>query len=222
MRAVVVLAGDLSLSPAIEQALHSADLLIAADGGADRLREFKRVPDVLVGDLDSITGDTRASLQAENVELLQFPAEKDATDAELAIFEAVRRGATAITILGGRGGRRADHEMANLLLLAHPSLRNVDVRFLTATTEARALGPGKHNLDLQPGSIVSLVPLSPSVRGVSVTGVRWPLTGRDLTPGSTYTISNEVTDPSVGVEISEGMVLLFRDLADDKDGPEDG
>ena len=217
MYAVVVLAGEFSLTPAIERALQTAELVIAADGGADRLRGLQRVPDIVVGDLDSISAEEQASLQEQNVEFLQFPTDKDATDAELAIVEAAERGATAITILGGRGGPRADHELANLLLLAHPRLRGIDVRFLTATTEVRALGPGKHELGARPGSTLSLVPITAVVGGVTVTGVRWPLKEQDLRLGSTYTVSNEVTDSDIKVEIAKGTVLLFRDLAGDED-----
>ncbi len=217
MNAVVVLAGDFSLSPAIEHVLRAADLVIAADGGADRLRGFPRLPDILIGDLDSINDERLASLQAQKVEIIKFPEDKDATDAELAVFEAAERGATAITILGGRGGPRADHEFANLLLLAHPRLERVDVRFLTATTEVRALGPGKHELAIRPGGTISMVPVTATARGVSISGVRWPLKQQDLTLGSTYTVSNEVTDPEIRVEITEGAVLLFRDLVADEE-----
>ena len=216
MNAVVMLAGDFSLTPAIERVLRAADLVIAADGGADRLRGFPRLPDILIGDLDSINDERRASLQAQKVEIIEFPEDKDATDAELAVFEAAERGATAITILGGRGGPRADHEMANLLLLAHPRLEEVDVRFLTATTEVRALGPGKHELDVRPGGTISMVPVTETAREVSITGVRWPLKQQDLTLGSTYTVSNEATEPEIKVEIAGGTVLLFRDLVDDE------
>ncbi len=212
MHAVVVLAGDFSLTPSIERVLRTADLVIAADGGADHLHGLSRLPDVLIGDLDSVTDEIAASLQAQKVEIVQFPADKDATDAELAVLEAAERGASTITILGGRGGPRADHEMANLLLLAHPRLGAVDVRFLTATTEVQALGPGKHEVGLRPGGTISLVSLTSTVRGFNIAGVRWPLKNQALTLGSTYTLSNEVTDPEVRVEIAEGMVLLFRDL----------
>lgn len=220
--AVVVLAGDFILTPAIERALRTADLIIAADGGADRLSGVQLLPDVLVGDLDSISGERLASLQAQKVEVLQFSADKDATDAELAVFEAAERGATTITILGGRGGPRADHELANLLLLIHPRLKRLDVRYLTATTEVRALWPGSHDLHIRPGSTVSLIPMTEIVRGVTISGVRWPLSGNDLALGSTYTVSNEVIDPEIGIEIASGAALLFRDLSGDVDAETTG
>ncbi len=217
MNAVVMLAGDFILSPAIERVLRAADLVIAADAGADRLLGFPRLPDILIGDLDSINDERLVSLQAQKMEIIEFPKDKDATDAELAVFEAAERGATAITILGGRGGPRADHEFANLLLLAHPRLERVDVRFLTATTEVRALGPGKHELDVRPGGTISMVPVTETAHGVSISGVSWPLKRKDLTLGSTYTVSNEATEPEIKVEIARGTVLLFLDLVDDED-----
>ena len=216
MNAVVVLAGEFRSTPAIERALRSADLVVAADGGADHLAEWPGAPDLLVGDMDSITPNRRAELQDRGVELLRFPEAKDATDGELALLAGVDRGATAITILAGWGGPRADHGLANLLLLAHRRLAGVNVRFLTDTTEVRALRPGKHEVGVKPGETISLVPVTATVRGITITGVRWPLEDVDLELGSTYTVSNVATGPVVAVSIGDGIVLFFRDLNDDQ------
>ena len=219
MNAVVILAGDFRSTPAIERALREADLVVAADGGADHLKALGVVPGLLVGDLDSIAVDRRAELEARGVEIVRHPEDKDATAAELALLAALDRGATAVTILGGRGGPRADHEMANLLLLAHPRLAAIDARFLTATTEVRAIGPGNHTCAVAPGQTISLAPITAKVRGVTLAGVRWPLVGVDLEQGSTYTVSNRATEPEVALRIADGMVLFFRDLSGDGTEP---
>ncbi len=219
MNAVVMLAGGFSSTPAIERAVREADLVVAADGGADHLKALDVAPGLLVGDLDSITGEHRTELEAQGVEIVRHPQDKDATDAELALLATLDRGATAVTILGGRGGPRADHETANLLLLAHPRLAAVDARFLTATTEVRAFGPGDHRCVVAPRETISLVPITAKVRGVTLAGVRWPLAAVDLKLGSTYTLSNRATGPEVALRIGDGVLLFFHDLSGDGTEP---
>ena len=210
MHVVVVLAGEVVITREITRQLQGADLVIAADGGADRLGKNDYLPDVLVGDLDSVSQEMRNKLISRAVEIQRFPTDKDATDGELAIVEAVKRGATSITVLGSRGGPRADHELANLLLLADPRLKGIDVQLLTDTTIIRAIGPGQHMLDVEPGCTISIVPISSIVRGVSVSGVCWPLTNSDLNLGSTLSVSNRAIDKKITVDISSGTALIYR------------
>ncbi|HJN39368.1 MAG TPA: thiamine diphosphokinase, partial [Chloroflexota bacterium] len=92
MNAVVMLAGGFSSTPAIERAVREADLVVAADGGADHLKALGVAPGLLVGDLDSITGEHRTELEAQGVEIVRHPQDKDATDAELALLATLDRG----------------------------------------------------------------------------------------------------------------------------------
>ena len=110
--------------------------VIAADGGLARARAIGLEPGLLVGDLDSLPAEAAASAEAAGVEVRRSPVDKDESDTELALLEAVRRGATRITVLGAFGGPRLDHALANLWLLGHPALDGVDVRLLDATTRA--------------------------------------------------------------------------------------
>ena len=76
---------------------------------------------MIVGDQDSVAcRDARSGARRQRRNVLDFPTAKDATDGELALREAVRRGATSITIVGALGGPRMDHLLANVALLAHP------------------------------------------------------------------------------------------------------
>src|ERR671911_857583 len=108
--------------------LENAALVIAADGGAAALNRLSRHPDLLVGDLDSADAGLVARLEAEGAEIQRHPADKEATDTELAVVAALAAGATEVVILGALGGRRLDHELANLLLLADGRLASVDAR----------------------------------------------------------------------------------------------
>ena len=90
--------------------LSDGDIVIAADGGYDTLRELGVTPDLLVGDMDSVKA------VPTDIEKLRVPVEKDETDTYLCYLEGVRRGYSNFVILGGVGGRE-DHTFANFSLL---------------------------------------------------------------------------------------------------------
>ena len=123
MLIAVVASGDLAADDV--RWLDRAELVIAADGGAATLERIGRRPDRLVGDLDSVDASLVARLTDAGVPIDRHPTDKDATDTELALQDAVTGGATEIVLLGALGGDRLDHELANLLLLAD---RETDVR----------------------------------------------------------------------------------------------
>ena len=210
MKVAIVLGGELAAGPRIKAALDGADIVIAADGGAARLESTGVTPDVVVGDLDSIPGARLEELRRGVPEILRYPARKDATDAELALGEAIARGATEITVVGAFGGPRADHELANVLLLAAPSIRNRDVRLLTELFEAWAVCSSERVFAAEPGDTVSLLPVGDTVAGVTTHGLEWKLGQAALTLGSTYTISNAATSSRVSVSVKTGTIILFH------------
>src|SRR5512135_479753 len=137
MRAVVMADGQ--PDPGDKRVAADADLLIAADGGARWLVDRGLTPQVLVGDMDSVDEATIARLVTGGTEVIRHPREKDASDTELALEEAVRRGATEIVLLGALGGGRVDHELANLLLLVDADFAEREITVLRGSTTVRAV-----------------------------------------------------------------------------------
>lgn len=210
MRALVVLHGDLLGSDAWLAALAGqADVVVAADGGALGLGRAGRRPDVVIGDLDSLSAADRTSLERQGTRFEVYPAEKEHTDAELALDAAVRRGADEIVVAGAFGGARLDHHAANLLLLAHEDFAAIDVALVTERATFRSLlGPGTLELEGAPGDWVTLEPLSEIVRHVATDGLRYPLRHEDLVRGSTRGVSNELTAARGSVEVGDGLLLV--------------
>ncbi len=209
MRAVVVADGEPATSDAGIAA--EADLLIAADGGAGWLDEIGRRPDLLVGDLDSVDAALVDRLAATGTEVIRHPVDKDASDTELAIEEALHRGADEVVVLGALGGARLDHELANLLLLADPGLPSPAVRIVQGPTTVRVLrGPGTLVLAGASGSSVTLLPVGGDVTGVSTTGLRYPLHGELLRMGRSRGLSNVVAESGARVEAARGSLLVVE------------
>jgi len=116
VRAVVVAHGDPEASDRA-QCLR-ADLIVAADGGALVCERWGILPQVVVGDMDSLGRDGTERLRARGARIEAYPRVKDQTDLELAIAAARNAGADEVVIVAAFGGRRLDHEIANVLLLA--------------------------------------------------------------------------------------------------------
>ncbi len=125
MRAIVMAGGD-PPDPVWHDVLAADAIVVAADSGIEHADALGRPPDLLVGDLDSIRPDRldRALVEATPIE--RHPADKDATDLELAIAAARRLGADAVTVAGAGGGR-LDHFLANVLVLANPAWADLAV-----------------------------------------------------------------------------------------------
>ncbi len=210
MKIVVVLAGVLEAAKRTKAVLDEADIVIAADGGADRLRDMGIDPDILIGDLDSLSDGHVLEFRARNAEILHFPERKDQTDAELALEEAVRRGASQITVLGSFGGSRIDHEIANILLLADKSYRDRDVRLLSETAEAWGVRGGSRSFAAEIGDVVSLIPVSETATGVSTAGLEWELDDAALHLGRSLTMSNVAVDAKVSVSVESGVLLVVH------------
>ena len=191
----------------LPRALPAADYIIAADGGARLCRRAHLCPNLLIGDLDSLTPAEIAELRAEGAEVRQFPVQKDQTDLELALDAAVEIGAERITILGALGGRW-DQSLANLMLLAHPRWRSLPV-VLVAGEERVLLIAERTRICGKVGDTVSLIPLAGDARGVTTSGLAYPLTDGVLPFGATLGVSNVLSAPCAEITVRSGLVLAF-------------
>jgi thiamine pyrophosphokinase len=195
-------------------------LVIAADGGARHATALGVTIDLWVGDGDSIDPDTISALESSGVPILRASPEKDESDTELAVREAIDRGATGLVIVGGLGGERIDHELANIGLLAMPELAGRRASLLdgrSRVTLIRAPGPaGGSVVRLLPGRIgdlVSLLPLGDGVIGVTTSGLAYPLADEPLLAGPARGLSNVRAASDASVSIRGGLLLVVESPA---------
>ncbi len=209
MKAVVVAHGD--VAPADRELAASADLLIAADGGALALERWGVLPHLVVGDLDSLGPDRAAALAARGVRVDRFPVAKDQSDLELALRAALESRADEITLLGIFGGERLDHALVNATLLADPAYRGRGVRAVMGGTQVRALhGSGELALRGPVESIVTIIPLRGDATGVRTHGLRYRLNGDALPFGKSLGLSNVVESLPASVSLSSGSALVIE------------
>lgn len=209
MRAVVVASGD--LDPGDLRHVDGADLVIGVDGGAAALELAGCRVDRLVGDLDSAGPALVERLTAGGTVVERHPADKDASDTELALRAARSAGADEIVLLGALGGARLDHELANLLLLADPELAAADLWLVHGRTTVRSVGDGGElALEGEPRDLVTLLPVGGDVAGVTTAGLRWSLDRATLKFGRSRGLSNEVTDAGASVRVERGTLLVVE------------
>lgn len=205
MRALVFANGKLNNGRAVRAALAEAGegaLVVAADGGMRHALALGRAVDVVVGDLDSLRG------APEGVEVVQSPAAKDETDLELALEHAVARGATWMRIIGALGGR-LDQTLGNVMLLALPALRGLDVR-LVGGEQTAWLVAGHTGIDGAVGDTLSLLPLGGDAEGVRTSGLQYPLHGETLHFGPARGMSNVLAAPRAEVWVRRGLLLAVH------------
>ena len=192
----------------IEPHLSQATAVLAADGGLRHIMALGRWPDVIIGDMDSLPEVTESELSAAGVRMVRYSHDKNETDLELALNYAAENYAGPIRIFGATGGR-LDQTLANISLLALPSLVGRDVRLVEPNEEAWLVGDHTE-IRGEVGDTVSLVPLGGDVVIADTTGLRWPLHEETLHFGRARGVSNEMVSTVATVSVSAGQVLCVH------------
>lgn len=207
MKRIVLMANGELYEPAyIQSLLRPDDWIIVANGGTRHAWTLQRVPQLLVGDSDSLPAPLQRWLASEAVPRHDHPRDKDATDLELAFEHAVSLAPPALLLLGVTGGR-VDHTVANLSLLARAKAAGVQAEIVVGYEHLHLL---YHQLTLQgsPGQTVSLLPLGGDAVGVTTRGLRWALHEATLPFGSTRGISNILAGAEAQISLRDGLLLV--------------
>ena len=207
-RAVIVAGGNVGAWAL--QLLRHDDYVIGADSGAAFLIRHRRTPDLALGDFDSVSADERAAIRAAAAEWLDCDAyDKNWTDTEWALREAAARGCRDI-VLAGALGTRFDHSFANVQLLRTARELGCEATLVDERNEIR-LCTGECRLEADSRfDYVSLLPLSPIVTGITLTGFRYPLKDATIAAGQSLGVSNVLERPPGTVSIAGGELLVIR------------
>jgi thiamine pyrophosphokinase len=213
LKALIVADGDVPSRLAVDRLLGSGppDVVIAADGGALKAVALGFAPNVVVGDADSLGPVAIQELRDSGAEVLIHPTAKDESDTELAVLEALKRGATSVVVIGAFGGARLEHTIANLFLLAMPQLEGCNAVLADGASVVRLVDEGTPlKIDGRPGDFVSLFPLAPLVDGVTTTGLAYPLRNEALAQGPARGLSNVMNEQSATVSARNGRLLVVH------------
>ncbi|HRN69950.1 MAG TPA: thiamine diphosphokinase [Candidatus Woesebacteria bacterium] len=206
-KALILINGNLSTVPNLKTLLKTNDLLICADGGAEYAYQQELIPNVIIGDLDSINNNIKLFYKKKKVLWLQFPQEKDLTDTELAIQYALQEKVDEI-ILCGLLGDRVDHILATIFNLSKIAQKvpciimegNSNLHFVSSSISIQG----------SKGDEISLIPLNEDCIGVATQGLYYPLKQETLPYGSTRGISNVFIKKNCTITVQKGILLIIH------------
>ena len=183
------------------------DLIIAADAGYRVCQALGIVPDLLLGDFDSMEQPT------DFANIHRSPVEKDDTDTMLAVKTALEQGCDSIYIYGGTGGKRLDHTLANLQTLLFLRRRGArgylyDDDFIWTVIENESLTIPK---EVEWG-LFSAFCLGDRAEGIDETGFQYSLEDAVLTPEFPLGVSNHILEPTATITVRRGALAVGWEL----------
>ena len=182
--------------------------VIAADKGLEHAISLGLEVTVAVGDFDSASPDVVARAEAGATTVERHPAEKDATDLELALDRALSMSPERIVVLSGDGGR-LDHLFSTLLLLGSSRYESVEIDAFIGAARVYVVR-GERAIEGEPGELVSLFALHGPAEDVRTEGLTYSLDGETLEPGSTRGVSNVLVGERASVSVGSGVLLAVR------------
>lgn len=207
--ACIFVGGD-SPHPFVAPVAQRCNLVVAADSGWVNAQSVGITPHILVGDFDSISAAELEAAKASTAQLIEYPSEKDFTDAELAIEQVLHSSSTSLLFISG-GGDRLDHILSLTHALADIRLHTTkvcaivgDTRIDFVTSDQPLTTTGEF------GQIVSVLPIGGDVSGVTSTGLRWALHNDILSATSSRGVSNVITEAQFSVSVSTGTLLVMQ------------
>lgn len=215
-RVVIFANGEMPQTELILPLLRSDDAYIAVDGGLRHLLNLYKIPQLLIGDLDSISPAEVKGIEAQGIEVRRYAVDKDETDLELALLAAVEKGFDELLLVAVLGGR-LDQTLANLFLLTLPELKELQVTIENGMEEIFLIRDAAE-IQGKAGDLVSLIPLNGEVVGVETRELKYPLKHETLLPERTRGISNVMLTDQAGVSIESGCLLCIhtRNKAEEK------
>ncbi|MBE5925121.1 MAG: thiamine diphosphokinase [Lachnospiraceae bacterium] len=199
----------------------SYDKVFAVDKGLNYAKEMGIMPDVIMGDFDSVDDNVLEEykkLSADNKLIFErFPVMKDATDTELAVDKAIESGAMYITILGATGGARIDHMLGNISLLKKIYDKNVECVMVDAHNRIRYVSTDTSPIDCvikkdltYDYKYLSFIVLSKELIGLTLSGVAYPVDNITVPCGTSYLVSNEINDKAARIRVGKGAALIIE------------
>lgn len=202
-KACVLCNGEFGKPETLKLILDDCDLLIAADGGAEHFKRLGRVPNVIIGDMDSI--DVDAWMGKDGISYVRFPQEKKKTDTELAVEYAMDHGCKQVLLAAATGGR-LDHTLGNIALIAHypgrVALLENNATLVAVDKSETCVLHGKV------GTLVSLIPYRSDKPRVRTKGLRYSLDDECLT-AVTHGLSNTLAESEACIWVWDGIVLVY-------------
>lgn len=195
-------------SKILEELVDNTEYIVAVDGGIKYLIDINKIPNVLIGDLDSINKKDLEFLNRKNIRKIQYPEMQDSTDTELAVDFMIGKGIKDITLIGVTGSR-IDHTISNILLLKRLKDKNIKGKIIDNNNTIYYVDDIIKIRKLDNMNI-SIIPLSLTGIVVDLEGFLYSVTEEKIEFGSTLAVSNKLIDEYGVIEIKRGESLVIE------------
>lgn len=204
MRRCIIIGGGDCTASILKSNINSDDFVICADGGYNIAQECGLVPDLLIGDFDSI------NFLPKNIETITLPVEKDVTDSVAAFNKGVELGFKKFLLLGCTGGR-FEHTFANISLLANASKNGYDIEMIDEKHIFRCITSSSLELNKKENQQVSVFAYGDMAYGVNLKGLYYPLSDYTLDPfDCALSTSNHIVDEFCEVSVKDGTLVIVE------------
>jgi thiamine pyrophosphokinase len=210
LRAAIFLNGVPDPPDLLRSVAGRADLVVAADGGARCALDAGVVPDLVVGDMDSLGEAGVREVEERGALLERHPLRKDKMDGHLAIIAAAERGATDVDLLCATGGSVSSFFAVPHILLAAERM-SLRATMIAGWGQAFVLEAGSRKVSGDPRDSVSVFPFTGPATGVTLEGLSYPLEDARLEIGDTLGVHNELVDRVGRVSVEEGALLVIHE-----------
>ncbi|MBU5426487.1 thiamine diphosphokinase [Tissierella pigra] len=207
MKGLIVSSGTITNYNRLKEIINEVDYIICADGGMEHLMKINKLPNVILGDLDSISKLTLEYIVNKNIPIEKYSSIKDSTDTELAMEYLIDRGCDEIVLMGVTGTRQ-DHTMASILLLDTLYNRGIKANIVD-DNNIIYLTDNYLEIEHLEGHYTSVIPISNTGIIVSLKGFFYNLDNKLIPFGSTLGISNKIVEDIGIVKIHKGKALIF-------------
>lgn len=209
MKAILFAGADIEDYTFCKDYLADTDIVICCDGGMHHTKALGVTPDYIVGDFDSVKPEVLEAYRKQGIAIKQFPTHKDETDMQLGMLLALELGATELVMIGGIG-TRFDHTLANAHLLLYLLKQHVKAILVNERNRVELIDK-ETVLHGKAGDLVSVVPLSMMVKGITLEGLEYPLTDHDLAlDDMLLCVSNVMLADTAKVSIKDGYLFVMQ------------
>lgn len=185
------------------------DYVICADGGLEKAKSYGILPDIIIGDFDSVKPSVLKQYESHNIPIKKFAAEKDFTDMEIAVEFAVSKGYNNM-ILTGASGTRLDHTLGNIMLMEKYYKIGVHITIIDNNNEMKIISDNSELIiEFKDGYYISIIPVTDFIQGLTLVGFKYPLNNVNVQRGSTLCISNQISDNKGIITLSKGTAIVF-------------
>lgn len=186
------------------------DYIIASDKGLETLDKYNITPNYIIGDFDSVNREILNKFaNKKDIEVKELNPEKDYTDTHMALKLATELNSTDIAIVGAIG-TRVDHVLANIHILKETLDKNIKCTIIDSNNEIQLINKKTILEKDNKYKYISLIPFTTKVEGITLKGLKYPLSNATLEIGHSIGVSNEQIEKNAVIEVKNGILILIK------------